>query len=69
MNFECSSQNWPNFWHFWNNKSVFLQISRIYHYTGASHWRPNIIAVIAQDRWQIDDRLSSGDRWQFEKVN
>ena len=24
--FECSGQNSPNFCHFWNNKSVFLQI-------------------------------------------
>ena len=26
--FKCSSQNSPNFYHFWNNKSVFLQIGR-----------------------------------------
>ena len=30
--------------------------SRSYHYTGALHWRKNIVAVIAQDR-VIDDRL------------
>ena len=29
---------------------------RSYHYTGASHWRKNIVAVITQDR-VIDDNL------------
>ena len=27
--FKCLDQNWPNCCHFWNNKSVFLQI--LYH--------------------------------------
>ena len=31
--FECSDQNSPNSCHFWNNKSVFLQIS---HYSSVS---------------------------------
>ena len=35
---------------------LFLNISRSYHYTGASHWRKNIVAVITQDR-VIDDNL------------
>ena len=30
--------------------------SRSYHYTGASHWRKNIVAVITQDR-VINDNL------------
>ena len=35
---------------------LFENNSRSYHYTGALHWRKNIVAVIAQDR-VIDDRL------------
>ena len=34
----------------------FKNNSRSYHYTGASHWRKNIVAVITQD-WQIDGNL------------
>ena len=30
--------------------------SRSYHYTGASHWRKNIVEVITQDR-VVDDNL------------
>ena len=35
---------------------LFENNSRSYHYTGASHWRNNIVAVITQDR-VIDDNL------------
>ena len=34
----------------------FKNNSRSYHYTGVSHWRKNIVAVIIQDR-VIDDNL------------
>ena len=35
---------------------LFENISRSYHYKGASNWRKNIVAVITQDR-VIDDNL------------
>ena len=35
---------------------LFEKNSRNYHYTEASHWRKNIVAVIPQDR-VIDDNL------------
>ena len=35
---------------------LFENISMSYHYTGASHWRKNIVAVVTQDR-EIDDNL------------
>ena len=35
---------------------VFENNSRSYHYTGTSHWRKNIVAIITQDR-VIDDNL------------
>ena len=35
---------------------LFENNSRSYHYSGASHWRKNIVAVITQDR-VIDDNL------------
>ena len=35
---------------------LFRNNSRSYHYTGASHWMKNIVAVITQDR-VIDDNL------------
>ena len=35
---------------------LFENNSRSYHYTGASHWRKNIVAVITQDRL-IDSNL------------
>ena len=35
---------------------LFENNSRSYHYTGASLWRKNIVAVITQDR-MIDDNL------------
>ena len=37
---------------------LFENNSRCYHYTGVSHWRKNIAAVITQDR-VIDDNLKS----------
>ena len=30
---------------------IFENNSSSYHYTGASHWRKNIVAVVTQDRW------------------
>ena len=33
---------------------LFESNSRSYHYTGASHWRKNIVAVITHDR--VGDR-------------
>ena len=35
---------------------LFENNFRSYHYTGASHWRKNIVAVVTQDR-VIDDNL------------
>ena len=40
---------------------IFESNSRSYHYTGASHWRKKIVAVITQDR--------VGDRRQLVKAN
>ena len=33
-----------------------ISVVELYHQTGASHWRKNIVAVITQDR-VIDDNL------------
>ena len=44
---------------------LFENNSRSYHYTGASHWRKNIVAVRTQDRaidnnWVIPEKDRTG---------
>ena len=36
---------------------LFENNSKIYHYTGAAHWRKNNVAVITQNRVMVDSNL------------